>query len=195
MIRDRDSWANAIEYWDFQERQAKFIVNSVRVYEFFGYSWRLPLWDNELIEYFKKIPLSYRMNTNLYRKYAVNRLFVDSLSEMGRIDCTTTLFDEVQLFEKITKKIAVAVRDECNFIFHPSSYNNEWAVIWSIMNQNPGIVKVKNLVFGFDYKSHLGHKYINEIISYSRRLGYVPIINGLGTIVFLVRTLDEGDNQ
>jgi asparagine synthase (glutamine-hydrolysing) len=58
LIRDRlerDGIATAWEYadvfekWDWQERQAKFICNPVRVYYFFGYDWWMPLWDKEFM--------------------------------------------------------------------------------------------------------------------------------------------------
>jgi len=55
--------------WDWQERQAKFIVNSVRVYDFFGYDWWIPQWDLEFIDFWAKVPLSYRLNRCLYRRY------------------------------------------------------------------------------------------------------------------------------
>lgn len=71
-IKDIDSnevASSLFEQWDWKERQAKFITNSVRVYEFFGYEWRLPLWDNKLLEYWSKIKLEFRINRNLYLKY------------------------------------------------------------------------------------------------------------------------------
>lgn len=55
-----------IEWFNIQERQAKFIVNSVRVYEFFGFEWLIPLWDNTLFEFWKHIPISLRYNRKLY---------------------------------------------------------------------------------------------------------------------------------
>lgn len=61
------------EYWDWQERQAKFIVNSVRVYEFWGYDWLIPLWDNELMDFFTKVPLQYRLNKKLYDTCVKNK--------------------------------------------------------------------------------------------------------------------------
>ncbi|WP_269848621.1 asparagine synthase-related protein [Methanosarcina horonobensis] len=57
-----------MEYFDSNERQAKFIINSVRVYEFFGYEWRIPLWDAELMEFFLRVPIEHRINRNLYKK-------------------------------------------------------------------------------------------------------------------------------
>lgn len=61
--------ADIFECWDWQERQAKFIANSIRVYEFFEYEWRLPLWDNEMIEYWMKISVQKRVKRYLYFKY------------------------------------------------------------------------------------------------------------------------------
>jgi len=62
--------AGAFETFDWRERQAKFIVNSVRVYEFFGYDWRLPLWDNALLDFWSAMPLSARMGRSFYLRHA-----------------------------------------------------------------------------------------------------------------------------
>lgn len=62
--------ADLYENWVWQERQAKFICNSLRVYEFFGYEWRLPLWDHDLMEYWSEVPFRLRINRNFYIKYA-----------------------------------------------------------------------------------------------------------------------------
>ena len=53
-------------WFNIQERQAKFIVNSVRVYEFFGYEWLIPLWDNILFAFWSHVPISWRYQRKLY---------------------------------------------------------------------------------------------------------------------------------
>jgi len=58
--------ADLFEWWDWQERLAKYINNSVRVYEFWGYDWSMPLWDNALLEFWQSIPLEWRLNLKLY---------------------------------------------------------------------------------------------------------------------------------
>ena len=58
--------------WEWGERQAKFIVNAVRVYDFWGYEWWLPWWDLEFLEFWSKVPLVYRLNRQLYRRYVAN---------------------------------------------------------------------------------------------------------------------------
>ncbi|HQQ67267.1 MAG TPA: asparagine synthetase B family protein [Candidatus Cloacimonadota bacterium] len=66
--------ADLFEYWDLQERQAKFILNSLRVYEFFGYDWRIPLWDKRLMDYWAAVPLSLRLGRKLWLHYADKHL-------------------------------------------------------------------------------------------------------------------------
>jgi asparagine synthase (glutamine-hydrolysing) len=72
-IHDAESLANAIEY------------------EFFGYAWRIPFWNTELIDFFLKVPLKYRLNRYLYINYARNVLLIDNLKKLQEIDCTTTI--------------------------------------------------------------------------------------------------------
>ena len=61
--------ARMYEYWEWQERQAKHIVNAVRIYEFFGYSWGIPLWDRALVDFWKPIPMPLKFDQYLYLKY------------------------------------------------------------------------------------------------------------------------------
>lgn len=61
--------ADAIEKWDWQERQAKFIINSVRVYEFWEYDWWLPLWDADMMDFWTGVPLELRKEQKLYIEY------------------------------------------------------------------------------------------------------------------------------
>lgn len=52
-----------------KERQAKFIINSVRVYEYFGYEWLLPLCDKVFLDFMKSIPLSLKHNKKFIRDF------------------------------------------------------------------------------------------------------------------------------
>jgi len=65
--------ASAFESWDIAERQAKFIINSLRVYEFWGYRWWMPFWDYEHMHFWSTVSLEYRI------KQAMYKLFVDNL--------------------------------------------------------------------------------------------------------------------
>jgi len=70
-----ESFVSLCEYWNIANRQAKYIVNSVRAYEFFGYEWRIPLWDSELMDFWARVPLKFRINKELYNDYLFRRLF------------------------------------------------------------------------------------------------------------------------
>jgi len=47
----------------------------VRIHEWFGNEWRVPLWDNELIKWWYRIPLRCRINSVFYYRYLFERLF------------------------------------------------------------------------------------------------------------------------
>lgn len=64
-----------IDNFNMKERQAKFIVNANRVYEFFGYEHRLPLWDEELVEFFRTLPFKQKLNSELYFETIIEKIF------------------------------------------------------------------------------------------------------------------------
>lgn len=59
---------SVFEWWNFKERQAKFIVNSCRAYQFFGYDIRLPYFDIELVEFFRTLPFEYKLYKRIYKE-------------------------------------------------------------------------------------------------------------------------------
>jgi len=67
--------ASIYESWDVSERQPKFIVNSLRVYEFFGYDWWIPFWDKGFMNFWCRVSKERRLYQCFYKKY------VDMISE------------------------------------------------------------------------------------------------------------------
>ncbi|WP_010480046.1 asparagine synthase C-terminal domain-containing protein [Thermococcus zilligii] len=63
------------ENWNMKNRQAKFIINSNRTYEFFGYRHAIPLWDIELVELFRRMPLRYKYEKVMYNVVLENIVF------------------------------------------------------------------------------------------------------------------------
>lgn len=63
------------EDWNVKNRQAKYIVNSIRVYDFFGYSWYLPLFDKDLCDFWFAVPPPYRLNKALYIRFLEQSIF------------------------------------------------------------------------------------------------------------------------
>ncbi len=62
------------EKWIWQERQGKYIVNSLRTYDYWGYEWRIPLLDKQLMEFWLKVPVEPRAKRDLYIDY-INKYF------------------------------------------------------------------------------------------------------------------------
>jgi len=79
-ILNPEEYVNLIESYILSNKVAKFVINSVKVYEFFNYQWRIPLWDIELVSFWLKIPLKHRLENKLYNEYLM------SLFEQYNID-------------------------------------------------------------------------------------------------------------
>ena len=66
-IDDPETSFALYEFSEFQNRQCKYVVAGQRAYEFFGYEWRLPLWDNDYLDFWERVPLSAKIDRNLFR--------------------------------------------------------------------------------------------------------------------------------
>ncbi len=54
------------EYAEFQDRQCKYVITGQRIYEFLGHVWRLPLWDNDYLDFWESVPLRFKAGQRLY---------------------------------------------------------------------------------------------------------------------------------
>lgn len=55
------------EFSEWQNRQSKYVVSGQRVYEFFGFDWRLPLWHKDFLDFWETVPLSGKTDRKLFR--------------------------------------------------------------------------------------------------------------------------------
>jgi asparagine synthase (glutamine-hydrolysing) len=78
---DNTPWeyADRFEHWDWQERQAKFICNSVRLYEFFEFNWWMPFWDRTFMDFWLDVPLYLREDRAWYKEY-VQKKYIDNIN-------------------------------------------------------------------------------------------------------------------
>ena len=97
------------ENWEWAERQAKYIVNSVRVYDFFGFDWWMPWWDYEVITFWEYVPLRWR------RDRLLNRQYVEKVQE--RLSLRIKIPPVTQSFLKLESlKLAIKKLDKSGFL-------------------------------------------------------------------------------
>jgi asparagine synthase (glutamine-hydrolysing) len=56
---------NLLAFINWQERQAKFIANSIRTYSFFGCQTAMPFWDKEIVDFWLSIPVEQLMGRKI----------------------------------------------------------------------------------------------------------------------------------
>ncbi len=102
---DQETIASKFEEWDWQERQSKFICNSVRIYEFFSYGWRMPLWDAELMNYWSQIEFDKRFKRKLYYQY------VKEKQEIPVLQANKPIGFPERIINKIVRMFLGEIRD------------------------------------------------------------------------------------
>lgn len=55
-----------LEDWEMKERTAKYIFNSSHAFTYFGIKVFFPLWNKDIIEFFRRLPFAERLNGKLY---------------------------------------------------------------------------------------------------------------------------------
>jgi asparagine synthase (glutamine-hydrolysing) len=65
------------ESLEYSHRQTKYVVSAQRVYEYYGYEWRLPLWDVDYLEFWKKVPVNLKYRQKLYKDMLITENWAD----------------------------------------------------------------------------------------------------------------------
>jgi asparagine synthase (glutamine-hydrolysing) len=180
-IKDNETFANAIEYFDSNERQAKFIINSVRVYEFFGYEWRIPLWDTELIKFFLRVPIEYRINRDLYKKYARDCLFSGDLETLKKIDCTTDILN-LKTIEKRSRYEKLLYYRTFAHSYYDQKVNNP---VWGRYFENPLISRLLIKVSRYDNENIEEYTLLKTILEYRNKEKCPLTPNGVSSLEYL----------
>lgn len=73
---DKTITGDLFSNWNIQNRQANYIVNAVRVYEYFGIDWRVPLWDDELSDFWFSLEWNKSSKVILYNHFMFEKYFI-----------------------------------------------------------------------------------------------------------------------
>jgi len=74
-IKDKESFYDAYQQWYVSNKESKFIVNAVRVFEHFGGRWTMPFWDRELSDFWYAVPYNLREKQLLYNEVLFSEYF------------------------------------------------------------------------------------------------------------------------
>jgi len=113
-------FANLYELWDWQERQSKYIVNSVRVYEQFGLHWWLPFWDVEFLQFWESVPLILRKKRVWFVAW-IDDKYKESSPAMSSKDDLGNAAEQSMLFKtlvKIAKKLPSPIQHKLKRNLH-----------------------------------------------------------------------------
>jgi len=95
------TYGEKFECWVSTEKVAKFVLNSVRVCEFFGFDWWTPYWDDEFVSFWYNVPQQLRYGQKLYTTYLAR--ITQELNLLGDID---PLFRDGRLPQKLRAQLA-----------------------------------------------------------------------------------------
>jgi len=68
------------EYFNWQEKRAKFLANACKGYEFFGFEARLPFWFQDIVDFWLSVPDEFRMERKIFLEAEYHGILIDSLA-------------------------------------------------------------------------------------------------------------------
>ena len=82
---DAHNSAAAFDLFEFENRQARYLANCVRSYEFHGFGWWLPWCDSSLMDFFLTVPTDLRKLRRLYASWMRSHIFVNKMARLAEI--------------------------------------------------------------------------------------------------------------
>jgi hypothetical protein len=92
----KEEYIEAAERWNWKSRQARLIINRVRVFDFWDLDWWLPYCDIDLVRFWLNVPLNKRFKRDLYESYTLDfyTTVSDEKSQVKSTDKTAESFSE-----------------------------------------------------------------------------------------------------
>lgn len=80
------SSASLLDYWEFENREPRYIINNVRAYDYLGLDWWNPLCDYELMDFFSRVPTCLRFRRHLLVAATRQILESEGLTALSEIE-------------------------------------------------------------------------------------------------------------
>jgi asparagine synthase (glutamine-hydrolysing) len=157
-LKDGEPWT-VMECWDLENRQAKFIVNSLRVYEFFGYESRIPLWHPKLVNFFKKVDYDYK---NRNHDYSLENNLYDSVAMKIFSKYGVDIKKNISNKRALTSKVKKILRRN-SFIYNIYNFVRE---VYYKFNGDPDINNFREIcnILEINYKFNINSSLVEYLI-------------------------------
>lgn len=191
--RESDIW-RFIE-WVLRNRTALWIVNSCRCFEYFGALFMLPLGTNEIIDFFRRLPMEYLLNRGLYAATLKNRIFgkenplhtipvmsgaIGSLQKHNAKPAIIKLLSGMGLFKPIDK-LRRRYREPRNL----------YAESWFAQGHRPERISICDGLKSFQVEHYLPAELVQVIRPLIHKPLYSIQCNGLLTAVVLAKQYEQ----
>ena len=203
---DRNTAAKCYEQWEWAGRQARFIVNSVRVYDFFGRDWLLPLWDNELMDFFMRLGVGEKYQKRIYINTLLKKVFSGRISELSSIPvCSTTKLiyrkrESVLTGMNLRKKITQTLLETPGLNLMPllwRNYRNDIFYVYGYFTERKGILQLLNptnsILNRFPLESDLS--FMRIVRANIRKPLLMQSVRGLLSAQYLLKLYDHRHTQ
>lgn len=201
-LKNKDAVVSALEYWDWQERQAKHIINSDRLYEYWGYDWRVPLWDHELMDFYCQVPLTFRIKQRLYYKTIIDIIFKDKCEPLAHIPLANGL-SPINMLERaerplLNRYLIRIFLGKCrqklfHFLYPKTNYINEVLLVNAFFSngKNPAQTSVED-AFSAHYDKNSLYRECLEIMNcqWEKHLEQVHHI-GMTSLFYLAHVMSN----
>ncbi len=128
------------------ERQAKFITNSARIFDFFGYQYYMPLWNESWMNFFADLPFDLKLYKRFYNKM-VQKLFSEFDINFSQELQSSPYTYQVQHLKNILLSIFSNLkRLKKSIELDPICYNEITSAMWKAM-QNKGFKTLRPLSY------------------------------------------------
>ena len=165
-----DSFNGALEKWLTTHRWAKFIVNALRGYDYFGLEWRMPLWDNELMEFWYRVPNEHRgrgtwydeyLLTGVFKEYGIDIVKAGAAPQSRAVSHIKSLVKKSPLGNK-ARKLHTYIRRKMGKV----QDFNQFSSICRFIKDDSGVTGTENIVEPNNVNAFLVQWYLQKIIGY-----------------------------
>lgn len=149
---------NSVVMYNWRERQSKYIANSVKVYEFFGFDWWLPLWDLEFMEEWTNLPHFEKVDRKIFKE-TVSNIYNKQTGiehDIGNARTQSLLY---KFIARLISFVPINLQNIVKNIYRKNEYKNHYLGFDIIVKENDLIFLTKK---GYKIIGVYCYLYLNE---------------------------------